>query len=107
VAVFKKDEPQEPIKAAPKAKSSSTRRPRTNRSRQVVAPTPTPSGILSVFTTNTPASSAAYNVPRSLTAAAVQVKVNDKGEFEQFKNRRSASSSAWQAEAWEYYDAIG
>jgi hypothetical protein len=33
--------------------------------------------------------------------------MNDKGEFEQFKNRRSASSSAWQSEAWEYYDAIG
>jgi hypothetical protein len=55
---------------------------------------------------NTPAP-AAYNTPRSLTAAAAQVKTNDKGEFEQFKARRSASSSAWQAEAWEYYDAIG
>jgi hypothetical protein len=42
-----------------------------------------------------------------MTAAAAQVKVNDKGEFEHFKNRRSASSSAWQQEAWEYYDAIG
>jgi hypothetical protein len=42
-----------------------------------------------------------------MTAAAAQVKMNDKGEFEQFKNHRSASSSAWQAEAWEYYDAIG
>jgi len=42
-----------------------------------------------------------------MTAAAAQVKMNDKGEFEQFKNRRSASSSSWQAEAWEYYDAIG
>jgi hypothetical protein len=42
-----------------------------------------------------------------LTAAAAQVRVNDKGEAEQFKNRRAASSSAWQSEAWEYYDAIG
>jgi hypothetical protein len=33
--------------------------------------------------------------------------MNDKDEYEQFKSRRSASSSAWQAEAWEYYDAIG
>jgi hypothetical protein len=54
-----------------------------------------------------PAKSAAYNTPRTLTAAAAQVKVNDKAEFEQFRTRRAAASSAWQAEAWEYYDAIG
>lgn len=48
-----------------------------------------------------------YTAPRSLTAAATQIRVGDKGEFEQFKNRRSANSSAWQSEAWEYYDAIG
>jgi hypothetical protein len=109
VAVFKKEEPQEPAKAVVTPKPRSSRRTRTTRSPQVIAKPQqqTPSGILSVFTSTTPASSVAYNVPRSLTAAAVQVKVNDKGEFEQFKNRRSASSSAWQAEAWEYYDAIG
>lgn len=50
---------------------------------------------------------AIYSAPRPLTAAAVQIKVNDKGEYEQFRARRSASSSAWQQEAWEYYDAIG
>lgn len=50
---------------------------------------------------------AVYSAPRSLTAAAVQVKLNDKGEAEQFRQRRVSSSSAWQAEAWEYYDAIG
>jgi hypothetical protein len=33
--------------------------------------------------------------------------LNDKGEADQFKARRTASSSAWQGEAWEYYDAIG
>jgi hypothetical protein len=33
--------------------------------------------------------------------------MNDRTEFEQFRARRNASSSAWQAEAWEYYDAIG
>lgn len=55
----------------------------------------------------TPARAAAYNTPRGLTAAATQIKVNDKAEFEQFKNRRSSSSSTWQSEAWEYYDAIG
>ncbi len=109
MAVFKKEEPaQEPVVSATK-KPRSSRRTRTTRSPQVVAstPTPQPSGLLSVFSSTSSPAPLAYNVPRSLTAAAVQVKVNDKGEFEQFKNRRSASSSAWQAEAWEYYDAIG
>jgi hypothetical protein len=49
----------------------------------------------------------AYNAPRALTAAAVQIKMNDKGEAALFKSRRQSSSSAWQKEAWEYYDAIG
>lgn len=61
----------------------------------------------SVFLSATPAVAAPYSTPRTLTAAAAQVKVNDKAEFEQFKLRRSAASSQWQAEAWEYYDAIG
>ena len=63
------------------------------------------STISSVFTNSVPQSS--YSTPRTLTAAAAQIKINDKGEFEQFRIRRSAGSSAWQAEAWEYYDAIG
>ena len=50
---------------------------------------------------------AAFNTPRPLTAAAAQVHLNDKGEAEQFKSRRNAASTAWQTEAWEYYDAIG
>ena len=54
-----------------------------------------------------PAKPAVYTAPRTLTAAAAQVKINDKGEFDQFRMRRAAASSAWQAEAWEYYDAIG
>jgi hypothetical protein len=33
--------------------------------------------------------------------------LNDKDEAEKIRNRRNASSSAWQSEAWEYYDAIG
>lgn len=53
------------------------------------------------------AQSAVYSAPRALTAAAAQVKLNDKGEAEYFKARRSSTSSAWQTEAWEYYDAIG
>jgi len=48
-----------------------------------------------------------YSIYRPLTAAAVQIRINDKGEVEQFKNRRSSAASAWQSEAWEYYDAIG
>lgn len=51
--------------------------------------------------------SAPYSAPRGLTAAAVQIRINDKGEAEQFKSRRASGSSAWQGEAWEYYDAIG
>lgn len=62
---------------------------------------------MGVFSSATPAKSAPYSSPRSLTAAAAQIKVNDKGEFEKFRARRSANSSAWQQEAWEYYDAIG
>ena len=53
------------------------------------------------------AKSVAYNTPRTLTAAAANIKINDRSEFEQFRSRRAAASSAWQAEAWEYYDAIG
>jgi len=50
---------------------------------------------------------AAYTAIRSLTAAATQVRLNDKGEADKFRNRRMAQSSGWQTEAWEYYDAIG
>ncbi len=54
-----------------------------------------------------PAAALPYTSPRSITAAATQIKLNDKGEAEQFKARRASGSAAWQAEAWEYYDAIG
>ena len=50
---------------------------------------------------------AAFNTPRPLTAAAAQVKLDDRTEAEYFKARRNAASTAWQTEAWEYYDAIG
>jgi hypothetical protein len=33
--------------------------------------------------------------------------MGDRAEFDQFRARRNATSSIWQAEAWEYYDAIG
>ena len=49
----------------------------------------------------------AYNTPRALTAAAAQIPLGDKGEAERFRSRRQSASSSWQAEAWEYYDAVG
>ena len=103
MGIFNKEQP---APEAPKASSKPRKKtPVSTRSSQYVAPAPRPSGLASAFF-NSP-SAASYNTPRSMTAAAAQVKMNDKGEFEQFKSRRSASSSAWQAEAWEYYDAIG
>ena len=48
-----------------------------------------------------------FNTPRPLTAAAAQVKLDDKTEAELFKARRQSASGAWQTEAWEYYDSIG
>lgn len=50
---------------------------------------------------------APYSAPRPITAAAVQMKLDDKGEVEKFKQRRKGGSTDWQHEAWEYYDAIG
>jgi hypothetical protein len=35
------------------------------------------------------------------------MKLGDKDEAAMFKERRASSSSTWQTEAWEYYDAIG
>ena len=56
---------------------------------------------------STPAVPAVFSAPRALTAAAVQVKLEDKGEAEAFRSRRASSVHQWQTEAWEYYDAIG
>jgi hypothetical protein len=53
------------------------------------------------------ASPAAFSDPRPLTAAAAQIKIGDVSEANLFKSRRQSASSAWQREAWEYYDAIG
>lgn len=64
-----------------------------------------PRGLLRVFVQ--PAQAAPFATPRVMTAAAAQVKVNDRAEYEQFRQRRNSASSAWQIEAWEYYDAIG
>ncbi len=48
-----------------------------------------------------------FNTPRPLTAAASQVRLDDKAEAELFKARRQSASTSWQSEAWEYYDSIG
>ena len=94
--------PSSPEPQQPKRKKT---RSTFSRSTQILQPPKTTTTISSVFT-NT-AQSPNYSTPRTLTAAAAQIKINDKGEFEQFRIRRSAGSSAWQGEAWEYYDAIG
>ena len=62
---------------------------------------------MGVFRRESSASAVAYSAPRPLTAAAAQIKLNDRAEAEQFKSRRASSVSQWQQEAWEYYDAIG
>jgi len=114
VSVFKRENESEgqevtPVPKKKAASRSKSKSPRTNRSRQLVIPQKTKpvTGIASIFTNSSQTMALPYSTPRTLTAAAAQMKVNDKGEFEQFKLRRSAGSSAWQAEAWEYYDAIG
>jgi hypothetical protein len=111
VSIFIRDsEPTEPEKTpVPKAKAKAKTKRKSSRSTQVVFTQAQPkvTGPASIFLNNNQAQSVAYSAPRTLTAAAAQVKINDKGEFEQFKVRRTAASSAWQAEAWEYYDAIG
>lgn len=82
------------------------RRSSASQARQVRRQAPaTPS--LSLPLGYAPAQPAVYSAPRPLTAAAAQVRLNDKGEAETFRQRRQAYSSAWQQEAWEYYDAIG
>jgi len=54
-----------------------------------------------------PAPTPLYSVPRPLTAATASIRIDDKKEMEQFRDRRSAYANKWQGEAWEYYDAIG
>lgn len=50
---------------------------------------------------------ATYGAFRSMTAAASKMDLSNKNEAEQFKKRRTGPTTAWQTEAWEYYDAIG
>ncbi len=84
------------------------RREPVNSRRRQQSPSPAPlTGLASLPPGYTYAQSAPYAATRTLTAAAAQVRLNDKGEAEHFRTRRHAYSSAWQSEAWEYYDAIG
>jgi hypothetical protein len=107
VGVFKREEPAAQAEKAPASgKKKPANKRSSTRSTQIVLNNKPPQSSNSSLFFNSPAP-VSYNYPRTLTAAAAQVKTTDKQEFEQFKNRRSASSSAWQAEAWEYYDAIG
>jgi hypothetical protein len=98
VGVFSRSDSTEPVQNQPTVKP--VRASAARNTPQITT------GPASVFLSD-PAKAVVYNSPRTLTAAAAQVKVNDKAEFEQFKARRRAGSSAWQVEAWEYYDAIG
>ncbi len=120
MSVFKRDDASSSSSEQPKTENQSNQTKKSSRKRssktkntstrstQVVYKNPTITGPASVFISSTnPAKSLAYSTPRTLTAAAVQLKLNDKGEFEQFRVRRASASSAWQQEAWEYYDAIG
>jgi len=99
VGVFRRDASDE-VEATPNKASSPAIRASKPAQNQVL------SGPAGIFL-NQSATSVSYNSPRTLTAAAAQVKVNDRAEYEQFRSRRAAGSSAWQTEAWEYYDAIG
>lgn len=56
---------------------------------------------------STPILPAPYSTPRAITASAVRVRIEDRDEIEQFKQRRASSVTQWQQEAWEYYDAVG
>ena len=118
MSVFKRDEsdsaaslpsnsPEANQKPTPKKKSKPKSKSTTRSTQVVRKSTQKISGPASIFISSSAIQSPSYSTPRSLTAAATQIKLNDKGEFEQFKTRRAAGSSAWQSEAWEYYDAIG
>jgi hypothetical protein len=99
MGIFRKDpEPKKRSRSSIRATSAGAS---NSTSRGVV-----PSDVF-IVSNSTPAQAVAYNAPRALTAAAVQIKLSDRDEALLFKERRSSSSSMWQAEAWEYYDAIG
>ena len=95
MGLFSKDNSNKPKGNPARTRRITAQAPRTNQPATVV------------FDGKTYAQAVPYSAPRALTAAAVQLQINDKGEVEKFKQRRAGGSSDWQSEAWEYYDAIG
>jgi hypothetical protein len=95
VGLFSKDNSKKPSGSNSRTRRITAQAPRTQQ----------PSAV--VYEGVTYAQAVPYSAPRALTAAAVQLQINDKGEVEKFKQRRTGGSSDWQSEAWEYYDAIG
>jgi len=94
VALFSKR--NEPSSSRRPARPSSSRPKQNNTSSATVT-----------YSESNYAQAVPYSAPRSITAAAVQMAINDKGEVEKFKQRHAGGNADWQAEAWEYYDAIG
>ena len=95
MGLFSKDNSKKPSGSNPRSRRITAQAPRDIKPASVVY-----QGV-------TYAQAVPYSAPRALTAAAVQLQINDKGEVERFKQRRTGGSSDWQSEAWEYYDAIG
>ena len=96
MGIFSRDEPQ-PTNRAARRRSARVRTPQQQISPQSLQQSFIPYDA--AMTSFAPA--------RSLTAAATQINLNDKGEAERFRMRRMGGSDSWQQEAWEYYDAIG
>ena len=95
MGLFSKDSSKKPLGSNARTRRITAQAPRNNQPTTVV------------LGGKTYAQAVPYSAPRALTAAAVQLQINDKGEVEKFKQRRTGGSSDWQSEAWEYYDAIG
>ena len=95
MGLFSKDNSKKPNRATTGPRRITAQAPRKTQQASIVY-----EGV-------TYAQTVPYSAPRALTAAAVQLQINDKGEVERFKQRRTGGSSDWQSEAWEYYDAIG
>lgn len=95
MGLFSRD--QEPANRA-------ARRRQAQAANRAVTPRPV---VTSLSDGMSPYPVSSFATPRPLTAAAAQVNLNDKGEAERFKDRRTGAQDAWQHEAWEYYDAIG
>jgi hypothetical protein len=97
VALFSKDDKSTSPARTRRITASAPRNTSKSKPKPLVIQAPVPGAY----------TAASYSAPRPITAAAVQMKLDDKGEVEKFKQRRKGGSTDWQNEAWEYYDAIG